>query len=80
MARVRITPERAATGVAAGAGGRSEWSLRRTTSSPPPRSDFACGYDPVLIDPRGSFGAAHRFPGERVLDIAQRRRLLPSAQ
>jgi xanthine dehydrogenase accessory factor len=28
----------------------------------------ACGYDPVLIDPRGSFGAAHRFPGERILD------------
>ena len=24
-----------------------EWSLRRTTTSPPPRSDFACGYDPV---------------------------------
>lgn len=27
-----------------------------------------CGYDPILIDPRGSFGAAHRFPGERILD------------
>jgi xanthine dehydrogenase accessory factor len=28
----------------------------------------ACGYDPVLIDPRGAFGAAHRFPGEHILD------------
>lgn len=27
-----------------------------------------CGYDPVLIDPRGAFGAEHRFPGERILD------------
>lgn len=27
-----------------------------------------CGYDPVLIDPRGSFGAAHRFPGERIVE------------
>ncbi len=26
------------------------------------------GYDPVLIDPRGSFGSAARFPGERILD------------
>lgn len=24
----------------------------------------ACGYDPVLIDPRGAFGSAERFPGE----------------
>lgn len=24
----------------------------------------ACGYDPVLIDPRGAFGSAARFPGE----------------
>jgi xanthine dehydrogenase accessory factor len=28
----------------------------------------ACGYDPVLIDPRGTFGAAARFPGETILD------------
>lgn len=27
-----------------------------------------CGYDPVLIDPRSSFGAEHRFPGERIID------------
>jgi xanthine dehydrogenase accessory factor len=27
-----------------------------------------CGYDPVLIDPRSSFGAAHRFLGERVVE------------
>ncbi len=27
-----------------------------------------CGYDPVLIDPRATFGAEHRFPGERILD------------
>lgn len=27
-----------------------------------------CGYDPVLIDPRSTFGAAHRFPGERVVE------------
>jgi len=26
------------------------------------------GYDPVLIDPRGSFGSAARFPGETILD------------
>ena len=26
------------------------------------------GYDPVLIDPRPAFGAAPRFPGERILD------------
>jgi len=26
----------------------------------------ACGYDPVLIDPRGAFGSAARFPGEVV--------------
>lgn len=28
----------------------------------------ACGYDPVLIDPRGAFGNAERFPGEVVLE------------
>jgi xanthine dehydrogenase accessory factor len=28
----------------------------------------ACGYAPVLIDPRGAFGSAARFPGETVLD------------
>lgn len=28
----------------------------------------ACGYDPVLIDPRGAFGNAERFPGERLID------------
>ena len=28
----------------------------------------ACGYDPVLIDPRGAFGAAQRFPGQRVVE------------
>ncbi len=27
-----------------------------------------CGYDPVLIDPRASFGAEHRFPGERIVE------------
>ncbi|MDT8856100.1 XdhC/CoxI family protein [Paracoccaceae bacterium Fryx2] len=27
----------------------------------------ACGYDPVLIDPREAFGAAARFPGETIL-------------
>lgn len=27
----------------------------------------ACGYAPVLIDPRESFGAAERFPGETIL-------------
>jgi xanthine dehydrogenase accessory factor len=27
----------------------------------------ACGYAPVLIDPRSSFGAAARFPGEVIL-------------
>jgi xanthine dehydrogenase accessory factor len=27
----------------------------------------ACGYDPVLIDPREAFGSAARFPGERIL-------------
>ncbi len=27
----------------------------------------ACGYDPVLIDPRETFGAAARFPGETIL-------------
>ena len=26
------------------------------------------GFDPVLIDPRGAFGSAARFPGERILD------------
>ncbi len=28
----------------------------------------ACGYDPALIDPRGAFGAAARFPGEMIGD------------
>ncbi len=28
----------------------------------------ACGYAPVLIDPRTSFGAAARFPGEAIID------------
>ena len=28
----------------------------------------ACGYDPTLIDPRGAFGAAARFPGEVISD------------
>ncbi len=28
----------------------------------------ACGYAPVLIDPRGAFGSAARFPGERIID------------
>ncbi len=28
----------------------------------------ACGHDPVLIDPRGAFGSAARFPGETILD------------
>lgn len=28
----------------------------------------ACGYAPVLVDPRSSFGAAARFPGEVILD------------
>jgi len=27
-----------------------------------------CGYDPVLIDPRGAFGSADRFPGERIVE------------
>lgn len=28
----------------------------------------ACGYDPTLIDPRETFGASARFPGEIILD------------
>jgi len=28
----------------------------------------ACGFDPVLVDPRGAFGSAARFPGERILE------------
>ena len=28
----------------------------------------AAGYAPTLIDPRGSFGSAERFPGETILD------------
>lgn len=28
----------------------------------------ACGYDPLLIDPRESFGAVARFPGERIVN------------
>jgi xanthine dehydrogenase accessory factor len=27
-----------------------------------------CGYAPTLIDPRGAFGSAARFPGETILD------------
>ena len=28
----------------------------------------ACGYAPTLIDPRGAFGSAERFPGETIVD------------
>jgi len=28
----------------------------------------ACGFAPTLIDPRGAFGSASRFPGETILD------------
>ncbi len=28
----------------------------------------ACGYEPVIIDPRPAFGSATRFPGETILD------------
>jgi xanthine dehydrogenase accessory factor len=28
----------------------------------------ACGYDVTLIDPRGAFASAERFPGEHILD------------
>jgi len=28
----------------------------------------ACGYDPVLVDPRPVFGSAERFPGERIIE------------
>ncbi|WP_085879369.1 XdhC family protein [Roseisalinus antarcticus] len=28
----------------------------------------ACGYDPVLVDPRPAFGSAPRFPSETILD------------
>lgn len=28
----------------------------------------ACGFDPVLIDPRGAFGSAERFPGETIVE------------
>ncbi|MFN3661701.1 XdhC family protein [Yoonia sp.] len=28
----------------------------------------ACGYAPLLIDPRGAFGSAARFPGETIID------------
>ena len=28
----------------------------------------ACGYDPVVVDPRPAFGAEARFPGETILD------------
>ncbi|MDP5085318.1 MAG: XdhC family protein [Yoonia sp.] len=28
----------------------------------------ACGYTPILIDPRPAFGSAARFPGETILD------------
>lgn len=28
----------------------------------------ACGYDPVVIDPRSAFGSAARFPGEAIVE------------
>jgi xanthine dehydrogenase accessory factor len=28
----------------------------------------ACGFDPFLIDPRGAFGAADRFPGQPIVE------------
>jgi xanthine dehydrogenase accessory factor len=28
----------------------------------------ACGYDPVLVDPRPAWGTAARFPGERIVE------------
>lgn len=28
----------------------------------------ACGYDPILIDPRGAFGSAARFPGDNIIE------------
>jgi xanthine dehydrogenase accessory factor len=28
----------------------------------------ACGYDPILIDPRGAFGSSARFPGETIVE------------
>ncbi|WP_022704156.1 XdhC family protein [Pseudorhodobacter ferrugineus] len=28
----------------------------------------ACGYDPILIDPRGAFGSQTRFPGETITE------------
>lgn len=28
----------------------------------------ACGYDPILIDPRGAFGSAARFPDETIIE------------
>lgn len=28
----------------------------------------ACGYDPILIDPRGAFGSAARFPGQMIVE------------
>lgn len=28
----------------------------------------ACGYDPVIVDPRPAFGAGARFPGEVIID------------
>ena len=28
----------------------------------------SCGYDPVLIDPRATFGSSERFPGEVIVD------------
>jgi len=43
----------------------------------------ACGYVPVLIDPRSSFGAAARFPGEVIVDDwpdAAMARLAPDAR
>ncbi len=28
----------------------------------------SCGFDPVLIDPRGAFGSSDRFPGDTIID------------
>jgi len=28
----------------------------------------ACGYTPIVIDPRGAFGSDARFPGETIVD------------
>ena len=42
-----------------------------------------CGYRPVLIDPRGAFGSAERFPGEAIIEDwpdAALARLAPDAR